>query len=83
MMKFEIKDIRGGYDIKPKSDDVLIQLGLGSGGTIHLKKSSLKSQSYCYQDNDYFDYLGIKNPLIGKPNLTPFTPKRIVVIQMK
>ena len=83
MMKFEIKDTECGYTIKPKSDDVLIQLGSGSHGAIHLMKLSKKSESYCYQDNDYFNYHGTINPLNGKSNKSPFTPQRITVIQMK
>ena len=35
-----------------------------------------------YQDNDSFDYHGTRDPLIGKPNFTEFTPKRITIIQM-
>ena len=82
-MKFEIKDTEGGYNIKPKSDDILIELRFGNHGAIHLKKSNIKNQSYCYQRNASFAYHGTSNPLIDKPNKIIFTPQRIVMIQMK
>ena len=41
--------------------------------------------SYCYQDEDYFNYHGIQNALCGKIRFNGggFTPKRILVIQME
>ena len=83
MMKFEIKNTDGGYRLFSQSDDILIQLGYGYNGAIHLMKSSKKSHSYCYQHDDYFNYHGTSNPLIGKSNGSTFIPQRIVVIQMK
>ena len=85
-MKFEIKDLkRGGIYLWEKSDDDLIKLG-----HIYLKKENKKNKSYCYQNEDNFDYHGIEKALCGKtykfsnhPLNEYFTPKRILVIQMK
>ena len=50
-------------------------------------KENYKNESHCYQNEDRFDYHGIKKALCGKiykyPNWEDFTPKRILVIQMK
>ena len=50
-----------------------------------IMKENKKSESYLYHDATNFDYHGIPNALIGRNtnNQTYFTPKRIVVIQMK
>ena len=79
-MKFEIKDLKfGGYHLYEKSDWDLIQLG-----DIWLKKENYKNYSCCYQNEWRFDYHGIEKALCGKTNCwNPFTPKRILVIQMK
>jgi hypothetical protein len=42
-----------------------------------------KNKTFCFQNEDNYDYHGIKNALCGKTNPTYFTPKRILVIQMK
>ena len=83
-MKFDIKDLKwGGIILFEKSDDDLIDLG-----DISLSKENKKKESFCNQDEDYFDYFIIKKALCGKTNTwrndgTNFTPKRILVIQMK
>ena len=64
-----------------KSDDNLVWLG-----NICLEKEFRKNQSFC-QQKDNFDYHGIEKALCGKEpgeyrNMY-FTPKRILVIQMK
>ena len=78
-MKFEIKDLKyGGYWLYEKSDNMwkcLIKLG-----DIWLYKEHYKNESHCYQYEDRFEYHGIENALCGKRH---FTPKRILVIQMK
>ena len=58
-----------------KYDDRLILLG-----DIVLAKENWKNQSFCYQDEDHFDYHGIDFALCGKIG---WIPKRILVIQMK
>ena len=50
--------------------------------TDFLKYSNYKSQSYCFENDEYFNFHGINNALIGKPNGSTFTPKKILVIQM-
>ena len=62
-----------------KSAEYLIDLG-----EIHLKKENNKNESRCYQNEDRFNYHGIKNALCGKTGYIGgcFTPKRILVIQM-
>ena len=55
-------------------------------GDIVLTKQNRKNQSYCYQTVDRFDYHGIEKALRGKTGGyygEKFTPKRILVIQMK
>ena len=56
-------------------------------GEIVLEKENTKNESYCSYQNEYndkFDYHGIENALCGKTeDNNPFTPKRILVIQMK
>ena len=82
-MKFDIIDSkRGGYILYEKfdDDDYLIRLG-----NIVLFKENRKNDSYCIQDNQCFEYHGIKNALCGKVKdykCEYFVPKRIVVIQM-
>ena len=77
-MKFEIKDLKwGGYCLFEKSSSWLIGLG-----EIELFKENWKNQSRCYQFDDQFDYHGIKNAFCRKTD-DKFTPKRILVIQMK
>ena len=80
-MKFEIKDLEeGGYLLFSKSNkDNLISLG-----DIYLCKENKKHESCCCQYENEFNYHGIKDALCGKTwSFYPFTPKRIVVIQMK
>ena len=48
----------------------------------------MKNESCCHQDENRFDYHGIENALCGKEPKGKygemfFTPKRILVIQMK
>ena len=53
-------------------------------GDIILMKENCKNKSCCCQNEDRFDYHGIKNALYGKTGFfAQFTPKRILVIQMK
>ena len=72
------------YYLFEKSHKYLIWLG-----NIWLRKENCKNKSYCYQDEDRFDYHGIKNALCGKTyyydfgSKGQFTPQRILVIQMK
>ena len=79
-MKYEIKDvINGGYCLYKYFDTSLIDLG-----DIHLMKEAKKSFSYCHQNDNCFNYHGIQFAFTGlflNPNY--FTPKRILVIQMK
>ena len=81
-MKFEIKDLKeGGYILWKKSNDHLIGLG-----DIVLMKENKKFESCCYQFENSFNYYGIENAICGKTYEMEsgyFTPKRILVIQMK
>ena len=82
-MKFEIKDLKKGrIYLHGKSDDELIWLE-----DIWLIKENYKDKSFCVQNEDRFDYHGIENALCGKEQdilgRMYFTPKRILVIQMK
>ena len=75
-MKFEIENLEwGGYRLYKKSENYLIRLG-----DIYLKKENFKNYSCCWKNENWFDYHGIEKALCGKHD---FTPKRILVIQMK
>ena len=75
-MIFEVKNEKfGGYWLYQKTKTDLISLG-----DIVLKKNNSNLDSYCSQNNDWFDYHGIENALCG---MKQFVPKRIFVIQMK
>ena len=53
-------------------------------GDIWLYKENMKNKSHCYQNQCDFDYHGIKKALCGKDGWdNKFSPKRILVIQMK
>ena len=82
-MKYEIKELKyGGIVLFEKSKKFLIR-----SGNIFLFKENNKNKSYYFIDVYFFDYHGIKNALCGKEankdGLIFFTPKRILVIQMK
>ena len=82
-MKFEITNLNCGYYLCEKSHEYERLIVLGN---IYLYKENKKNESYCRQDENYFDYHGIENSLCGKqpyPSGEDFTPKRILVIQMK
>ena len=76
--------MKEGIYLFEKSDvlDRLIYLG-----NIHLFKENKKNRSYCCQIETYFNYHGIEKALNGKTGTwysgERFTPKRILVIQMK
>ncbi|BFU24681.1 trichohyalin, putative [Entamoeba histolytica] len=53
----------------------------GYYGDICVHKANYKTKSFCYQDS--FEYEGIPNALCGKQHPYRFTPKRIIVIEMK
>ena len=56
-------------------------------GDIYWSKENWKNNSLCEQNEDRFDYHGIEKALCGKEPIAIgwmfFTPKRILVIQMK
>ena len=81
-MKFEIKNPKQGY-VRYKNKYYRFM----TLGDIRLMKNIKKEQSYCRQDNEAVDYHGIENALCGRTTTDNekhnFTPKRILVIQMK
>ena len=82
MMKFEYTKNDWAHLVYSKTDDVLI--GIGTGHDLCLRKSNTKSDSFYQQfDDDYFDYHGTQNVILGRNGSNSFTPKRIIVIQMK
>ncbi|BFU18890.1 predicted protein [Entamoeba histolytica] len=76
MKKFDIKQPQYAFYLHNKSDDYLFMFG--DGDDICVCKENYKTHSYCNQRS--FEYEGIRNALCGKYN---FTPKRIIVIEMK
>ncbi|BFU22041.1 trichohyalin, putative [Entamoeba histolytica] len=82
MKKFDIKQPERAFWLWNQSDDCLFEFGCGLfGHDISVGKENYKTQSYCIQDS--FDYNGISNALCGKQLPKCFTPKRIIVIEMK
>ena len=80
-MKFGIKDVKWGYCLVDKHQDILIILG-----DIVLMKEEEKKKSHCYQTTR-FNYQGIDKVLCGKEKTGEndemyFNPKRILVVQM-
>ncbi|BFU24127.1 predicted protein [Entamoeba histolytica] len=78
MMKFDIKQPQYAFYLNNKYDNYLFSFGLDD---IFVYKENDKTQSHCYQHS--FEYEGISNALCGKQLPNNFTPKRIIVIEMK
>ncbi|BFU26267.1 predicted protein [Entamoeba histolytica] len=76
MMKFDIRQPQYAFILFNQSDNRLF--GFGNGSDICVYKDNYKTYSLCKQS--LFEYYGIGNALCGKYN---FTPKRIIVIEMK
>ncbi|BFU20089.1 TLD, putative [Entamoeba histolytica] len=76
MKKFDIKQPEYAFYLINQSHSCLF--AFGNGNDIHVCKENNKTQSYCQQQS--FEYEGISNALCGKED---FTPKRIIVIEMK
>ncbi|BFU18091.1 trichohyalin, putative [Entamoeba histolytica] len=77
MIKFDIRQPQYAFYLYNKSHDILFSFGNGYGDILVYKEND-KTRSYCKQNT--FDYKEIENALCGKYN---FTPKRIIVIEMK
>ncbi|BFU26130.1 predicted protein [Entamoeba histolytica] len=80
MMKFDIKHPEFAFCLYNQSHDYLFEFGFGLLGLcdIRVYKENNKTKSWCYQFS--FEYEGIENALCGNHD---FTPKRIIVVQMK
>ena len=82
-MRFEIKDTYCGYKLYGKLDRGVPLIIIGN---VWLQKENKRNESFCYQNEDSFDYHGIPQALCGKEpdkfGKMYFTPKRIRVIQM-
>ncbi|BFU22935.1 predicted protein [Entamoeba histolytica] len=83
MKKFDIKEPGHAFWLCNQSYDILF--GFGGDGKylkdIVVYKENTKTESYCNQRS--FEYKGIRNSLCGKEFPEHFTPKRIIVIEMK
>ncbi|BFU26023.1 trichohyalin, putative [Entamoeba histolytica] len=79
MKKFDIKQPQYAFLLCKQSNDCLFAFGIGD---IRIYKENDKTISFCNQHS--FEYKGISKALCGKeyPN-NYFTPKRIIVIEMK
>ncbi|BFU22383.1 trichohyalin, putative [Entamoeba histolytica] len=75
MMKFDIIQPEYAFKICNQKDNCLFSFGIGD---ILVYKENDKTKSWCYQNS--FEYEGIENALCGKHD---FTPKRIIIIEMK
>ena len=79
-MKYEIKNAKcGDYKLYVNS----LAYKMISLGDICSMKENNKNQSYCWRDEDYFDFHGIEKALCGKEDTEKIIPKRILVIQME
>ena len=80
-MKFDIKkDVKDyAFWLFEKLDYRLFDIG---NQDIYIKKQNEKSSIY-QKEVSSFDYQGIENALIGKTGYGCFSPKRIMVFQMK
>ncbi|BFU19348.1 trichohyalin, putative [Entamoeba histolytica] len=78
MKKFDIKEPEFAFCLFNQSDDYLFSFGWSD---IFVYKENDKTLSYCKQNS--FEYKGISNALCGKQHPNRFTPKRIIVIEMK
>ncbi|BFU18723.1 predicted protein [Entamoeba histolytica] len=78
MKKFDINQPEYAFHLYNQSDDCLFSYG---DGDIFVFKENNKTYSWCKQNS--FEYEGIENALCGKELPSRFTPKRIIVIQMK
>ena len=81
MMKFEHTKKEWACCVKNKGNHSLF--GIGERFTLCLMKSNCKGCSFYEQYYDCFDYHGTHDVIIGRNETNKFTPKRIVVIQMK
>ncbi|BFU22376.1 predicted protein [Entamoeba histolytica] len=79
MKKFDIKRPEFAFYLFNQSDDCLFAFGYYDD--IVVFKENDKTRSYCKQRS--FEYEGISNALCGKQYPYRFTPKRIIVIEMK
>ena len=88
-MKFEMKNWKkGGFQLFNKQNEYF----LITIGNIELRKKDCKHLSRCWQEEEVFNFKGIENAISGKIIYQDeklrqvgecFTPKRILVIQMK
>ncbi|BFU25672.1 trichohyalin, putative [Entamoeba histolytica] len=78
MKKFDIIFPQYAFHLFKQSHDYLFEFGLDD---ICIFKENDKTYSYCNQHS--FEYKGISNALCGKQLPKYFTPKRIIVIEMK
>ncbi|BFU18508.1 trichohyalin, putative [Entamoeba histolytica] len=78
MKKFDIKLPEYAFYLYNQSNNDLFAFGLDD---IEVYKENNKTQSWC--DQNSFEYEGISNALCGKQFPNRFTPKRIIVIEMK
>ncbi|GAB1221000.1 hypothetical protein ENUP19_0062G0002 [Entamoeba nuttalli] len=80
MKKFDIEIPQNAFYLFNQSDDNLFSFGYGLFDLVVYKEND-KTKSYCNQRS--FSYEGVSNALCGKQHPNNFTPKRIIVIQMK
>ncbi|BFU21979.1 trichohyalin, putative [Entamoeba histolytica] len=80
MKKFDIEIPQHAFCLFNQSDDRLFEFGHGYSDILVYKENN-KTYSYCNQYS--FEYEGISNALCGKEWPNYFTPKRIIVIELK
>ncbi|BFU20639.1 TLD, putative [Entamoeba histolytica] len=78
MMKFDIKQPQCAFWLFNQSYDCLFSFGYYD---ICVYKENNKTESHCYPRS--FEYKGISKALCGNEYPEYFTPKRIIVIEMK
>ena len=83
MMKYEIKEPKYAFYLYENNQDRFFGFGYGVGHALTIFKANRKSQSYCDQNDKYFNYHNIESALCGTKHPEKMTLKRIVIIQMK
>ena len=83
MMKFEIKEAKYGFFLYEKSNERFFGFGYGVGHALCIFKENKKFQSYCDQNDKYFNYHNIPNALYGNKHPEKMMFKRLLIIQMK
>ena len=81
-MKFNIRKEESNFAFTLYHSSHELLFTMGKGADICIYKEENKTECYCIPSS--YDYQGLENVLVGKKGQTsPFTVKKIVVLQME